>query len=1198
MNIPSRLIATDNEFSQITTVAAEQYRSAKTLPLIINGLSGGALDAFVAAFAEFCRVRLQAAPLLLLLPDALACRKMRDALRALGLDAEVYLRREFLLHNISASHEAERERLYVLDRIASQTPPDLIVTTPDAALQLTITPEALSAARLEIGLDTVISPDELCSILTDAGYAHVEAVDNIGQFSRRGGIVDLFCAESTPCRIEFFGDEIDRICRFDPISQRSVGALSREERLTVLPAREVLTAVPGDPEDDSVSRRISALISTQLKRAKSAEARTALSSELEAIGAGAGFFCYDKYIAIVYDRPCCLLDHLSAGGRRFIALLCGKNELAESLAASNKIEAGKIEALITDERIYPRAAFYSLPAEELERRLETNLVLHLNSFSGGLGSLRASGLFGFRARRTVSYAGKPDLLCEDLANYLKLRYLVYLAVSGDTEAETLSSLLRDRGFVAIRAGENPPDPKSADRSAIYIVKGELSGGFELLTEKLAILITSESGSSSGGTKKGSLRRGRRANKSAGERIMSFADLSPGDLVVHDVHGIGRFDGIRNLTIDGVSKDYVTILYAGTDKLFLPAERLDAIAKYIGSRDDASVKLSKLGGGDWQKLKSRAKASAKKMAGELIALYAERQRRPGITFPADDELQREFEDRFDYDETDSQLQAVAEIKADMEKSVPMDRLLCGDVGFGKTEVALRAAFKAVAAGYQVAILVPTTILAMQHYQTVSSRMRGFPVSIEMLSRFVSASGQAATCRRIARGETDIVIGTHKLLSEKIKFARLGLLIVDEEQRFGVAQKEKLKALGANVDVLTLTATPIPRTLNMAMNGIRDISILDEAPGDRFPVQTYVLEHDEAVINEAIGRELLRGGQVIYLYNKVESIDTVAARISRNFPDARIAIGHGKMEREDLEEVWQSLVDERTDIIVCTTIVETGIDLPNANTLIIENSDRLGLAQLHQIRGRVGRSNRQAYAYFTYRRGRALTEIAEGRLEAIREYTEFGAGFKIALRDLELRGAGNLLGSEQHGNVDAVGYDMYIRLIDEAVNEQRLAQSGEAPPPPPAAETLIDIKADAHIPPEYVADSSRRIEMYKKISLIGSRDDLSDVLDELCDRFGEPPLVTQRLLWAALCRAIGRRRGFKSIEQREGTLRFISDSPDLAVWSEVFEAEGGLRFATVGGVCAVTRKLARGDDPYDVACDIMETYDRMASSGNAD
>ena len=764
-----------------------------------------------------------------------------------------------------------------------------------------------------------------------------------------------------------------------------------------------------------------------------------------------------------------------------------------------------------------------------------------------------------------------------------------ILTENDTEAENLSCLLEDDSLSVLRLSPNEPIDFSLldggrGRATVGVMAGSFLCGFELMVPKIALLSTLPDESA----RRRQRRRERKlSRRPAGEKIMSYADLSAGDYVVHTVHGIGIFEGMEQITTDGVTKDYITLRYAGTDKLFLPADRLEMVAKYIGAKnEDGTVKLSKLGGTDWQRAKSRAKASAKDMAKELVALYAARQRKPGYAFPPESDLEREFADSFEFEETEPQLLAISEIMGDMTRPVPMDRLLCGDVGFGKTEVAFRAAFKAIAAGKQAAILVPTTILAMQHYQTALSRMRGYAVNVEMLSRLRTPKEQQAILRRLARGEVDLIVGTHALLSKNVVFKDLGLLIVDEEQRFGVGQKEKLKSMAENVDVLTLTATPIPRTLNMAMSGIRDMSILDEAPADRHPVQTYVLEHDDFVIEEAVRKELTRGGQVLYLYNRVESMARPAARLASAFPEARIATAHGKMDKEELEDIWQALVHGDLDIVICTTIIETGVDLPNANTLIIEDADRMGLSQLHQIRGRVGRSGRQAYAYFTYRRGKALTEIAEKRLKAIKEYAAFGAGFKIALRDLEIRGAGNLLGAEQHGHIDSVGYDLYVKILSEAILEEK----GELPPP--AFEAQIEIGADANIPMHYIEASAQRMEMYKKISLIRNSEDMRDVLDEFCDRFGEPPRPVVRLLEIATARALASFYKISKIERKDGVLRFLPTAFDFSIWSALFASHPKMRFIASAANPVITYPLGKGEDAAHMSLLLMEEYDKAA------
>ena len=615
----------------------------------------------------------------------------------------------------------------------------------------------------------------------------------------------------------------------------------------------------------------------------------------------------------------------------------------------------------------------------------------------------------------------------------------------------------------------------------------------------------------------------------GQEIYSLSELSAGDYVVHSVHGIGVFSGIRKIDTHGITKDYIKIDYAKGDVLYVPVTQLDMVAKYIGPQENSRVKLSHLGSQDWQKAKAKVKSSVKDIAKELIALYSARMKSKGYAFSRDNEWQRDFEAKFEYEETPDQLTCASEIKRDMEKTSPMDRLLCGDVGFGKTEVALRAAFKCVADSKQCAFLCPTTILAWQHYQTVTKRFEGYPVRIELLSRFKTAKEQKEILKKLKHGEVDIIIGTHRLVQKDVEFRDLGLAIIDEEQRFGVTQKEHFKELCKNVDVLTLSATPIPRTLNMAMSGLRDMSVITEAPMNRQPVQTYVLEHDDGVINEAIRRELRRGGQVFYLHNDVESIESTANRILEAVPEAKIGIGHGKMRENELSEVWRKMLAQEIDVLVCTTIIETGVDLPNANTLIIENADRMGLSQLHQLRGRVGRSSRRAYAYFTFRKNKVLTEIQQKRLAAIREFTEFGSGFKIAMRDLELRGAGNIMGAQQHGHMESVGYDMYLKLLEEAVSEEK----GEITTTKDM-DCLIDISVDAHIPESYVESLTLRLDVYRRIADIRSLEDSNDVKDELKDRFGEIPKSVLGLIDIALIRNKANAMGIYEIRQNGNTL----------------------------------------------------------------
>ena len=653
--------------------------------------------------------------------------------------------------------------------------------------------------------------------------------------------------------------------------------------------------------------------------------------------------------------------------------------------------------------------------------------------------------------------------------------------------------------------------------------------------------------------------------------------------MHEYHGIGRYVGMEQIRVDGIIKDYVKIAYQGTDTLYVPATQLDLISKYIGGGEDTVVKLNKLSGDQWQKTKARAKSAAKDLAAGLIQLYAERRRRMGYAFAADTPWQAEFEDNFPYAETDDQLRCIEEIKADMESPQPMDRLLCGDVGFGKTEVALRAAMKAVLDGKQVAILVPTTVLAQQHYTTALNRFRGFPVNIGALSRFSTPQQQRKVLSDLRTGTLDLVVGTHKLLQKDVEFHDLGLLIVDEEQRFGVTHKEKLKELARGVDVLTLSATPIPRTLNMALSGLRDMSTIEEPPHDRYPVQTFVLEYAEPVLIDAMRREIERGGQVYYLHNRVESIEQCAARIKRALPDAEIAVAHGKMSEEELSDVMQRMDEGEVQILVCTTIIETGIDIPNVNTLIIEDADKLGLAQLHQIRGRVGRSSRHAYAYLTFRRGKVLTEIAEKRLNAIRDYAEFGSGFKIAMRDLEIRGAGNLLGAAQSGHMISVGYDLYLKLLEEAVLEER----GE--PSPEESACTADLDVTANIDKAYVTSGEQRMDLYRRMAGIRSQSDADELLDEIVDRYGDPPRGVMNLIDIALLRARASAAGIRDIAQKGRTLRFRLAQFDFAVVSRVAgQYQKRMFVEPKSDEPAITLQLTAKEDPLQAAERFVKTY----------
>ena len=1126
----------------------------------------------------------QARTALIICAEEKDCVRTVDMLGRFGLRAAFFGPRDFNFYNITASHEYEHERLRVLfDMMHDMV--DAVVTTPDAALGYTMPPEVMAEHTVHLDFDTRVEPADMAVRLVSAGYVRVDMVDGPGQFAIRGGIIDIFPPAAVfegegepsprpePYRIELFGDEIDRIGSFDVETQRFVRNVDAVE---FPPAREIVLTEAG-------LENIRDAISSQFRRSKNEQACLAMTAEVAAVdeclkNGGNDLKFADKYISLIYPEKVSLLDYF--GGRSTV-LLRGVNAIEERLKAQEWQAAQTVTDLLEGGTITAKYADYAKTASDYHNFLTKNVTLRMDSIAQGLAGEKLGGLFTFRTKHIVTYTDKTELLREDMEDYVRNGFRVILIAENETSAKNLAGLLKDGGMkVKLDDGGIP------EAGEIAVVWREFVRGFELTVPRVAVLTTNPDAKSGSLAISGKLKaRGKR--KKGAQAILSAADLEEGDYVVHEAYGIGIYRGIEKMTVGGVTRDYINIQYAGSDKLFLPVEKMDMVSKYIGARsEDGIVKLSKFSGGEWNRAKTRAKAAVKDIAKDLIRLYAERMRREGFSFPEDDELQRDFEGAFEYDETGAQLDAIEDIKEDMVKAVPMDRLLCGDVGYGKTEVAFRAAYKAVLGGKQVAILVPTTILALQHYQTAMSRMRGFGVEIDMVSRFRTPKQIAQSLRKLKRGETDIIIGTHRLISQDVEFRDLGLLIVDEEQRFGVAQKEKIKQMAGNIDVLTLTATPIPRTLNMAMGGIRDISVLDEAPGDRLPVQTYVLEDDDLIVIEAIRRELRRGGQVFYLHNFVDSITTVAAKLREAIPDATIRIAHGQMDKEMLEDIWNSMLTGETDILVSTSIIETGIDIPNANTLIVDNAHRLGLSQLHQLRGRVGRSSRRAYAYFTYPKGRALTEIAQKRLEAVRDYAEFGAGFKIAMRDLELRGAGDLLGAQQHGHLDAVGYDLYIKLLNEAVLEEKGQQVEEE------QECKITLDHDAYLPDTYVRFPAQRMALYKRIAMIRNRDDYYDIVDEMVDRYGELPKSAKNLVMIALIRGNAMACGIESVEQEGGSVKIFPRHIDIDIWSDLSDAFDGSLKLVMGSKNYINLYLRRAPKPLELINKIFEKYIQIA------
>ena len=901
-----------------------------------------------------------------------------------------------------------------------------------------------------------------------------------------------------------------------------------------------------------------------------------LEEDRERLSASTAFPAMDRYIALIYPVMATAADYFPEDA---VVVLSESPRVAER-GKSYLWQLGEdAKALMERGELAGELADFARTFEELTEVLADWPVCYLDAFTSSRYPQRPRTLLNLLTKQLPSYGASLETAVSDLAHYVSDGFRTVVLVSSEQRALNLQALLREQKMttaVDFQLHELPGYGKAV------IAVGGLTAGMEYPVGRFAVLTEGQS-------LLGKKRRSKPVTNR--QKLGSYADLSPGDLVVHEHHGVGRFLEMTKMTVDGVQKDYVKIAYAGADVLYVPATQLDLVSKYIGSGEDAQEtrKLSRLGGTDWEKAKTRAKKAVKDLAKGLIQLYAERQRQPGFAFSPDSPWMKEFEDEFEYAETDDQLRCIAEIKQDMEQARPMDRLLCGDVGYGKTEVAFRAIMKCVLDGKQAAILVPTTVLARQHYLTAKQRFAKYPVEIDVVSRFRTQAQMKDTLRRLEQGGIDLLIGTHRLFQKDVKFKDLGLLVIDEEQRFGVQHKEKLKELSKQVDVLTLSATPIPRTLNMALSGIRDMSTLEEPPMDRQPVQTYVLEHDWGVLSDAMRRELERGGQVYYLHNRVETITRTAARIKEMLgEDVAVAVAHGKMSQEELNDVMTRMSDGEVDVLVCTTIIETGIDIANANTLIIEDADHMGLAQLHQIRGRVGRSTRRAYAYLTYRRGKVLTEVASKRLGAIREFAEFGSGFKIAMRDLEIRGAGNVLGPEQSGFLLSVGYDMYLKLLEEAVLEER----GEKPERP--TECAADLSVAASIPDRYVPSPEQRMDLYRRIAAIRSEADADDVMDELIDRYGDPPRTVNNLISVALLRADAARNGISQIDQKGANLNFYLDQFDLQRVSALcgLEKYRSRLLFSAGERPYLALRLKKGEDALKFGRKLVEDYAKTA------
>lgn len=1086
--------------------------------------------------------------------------RLKDDLQMLGKNALIFPARDFNLRNVtSISHEYELERVGVLCEILNGNA-DTVIASAEALMKYTVPQKTLKSRLVTIDMESQIGIDELCRLLSASGYTRSGMVDGKGQFAVRGGIVDIFIpALDNPVRIEFWGDDIDSIKLFNIESQRRIDDL---ESVTVTPARE--TAV------DNIEELIAKMTAkAKALSSKNEKAKANIYADVDALKGGLPLSNIDKYIPFIYETFETLLDYMDGA----IVFMYEPSRIYESVKTYLWQQSEEIKSLFEDGQLCRGLDKYSYSANELYMRLNNCDTVMLETFTASSGIITPKSSVSFSLPSGSCWSGMAAELAEDIRSAVSRGFSCVVLNGSERAAVSLCDTLGEHDIKAVYL-QNVPSNLPERTVAVSI--GALPASAEFPDARLCVF------SHGRGAAK---QRRRKKYSGSGQAIGSLDELHRGDLVVHSVHGIGVFDGINKIENGGVIKDYIKIKYLKDDVLYVPVTQLDLVSRYIGASENGSVKLNRLGSDQWIKTKQRVKGVVRDMAKELIALYAKRTQTVGFKFSSDSDLQHDFEYRFPYEETEDQLKCAAEIKNDMQKPVPMERLLCGDVGFGKTEVALRAAFKCVCDGKQCAMLVPTTILAWQHYKTVLQRMEQFPVNIDMLSRFRTQGQQSEIKKKLKRGEVDIIVGTHRLISNDVQFHDLGLLIIDEEQRFGVAQKEKLKQLYPNVDVLTLSATPIPRTLNMAMSGLRDMSVIEEAPLDRHPVQTYVLEYDKGLIIGAIRRELARGGQVYYIYNRVETISRVGAMVQQELPDANVAIAHGQMSEEELSDVWRRLIDHEIDVLVCTTIIETGVDVPNVNTLIIEDSDRFGLSQLHQLRGRVGRSSRRAYAYLTYRRGKALNDIAQKRLEAIREYTEFGSGFKIAMRDLEIRGAGNMLGAKQHGQMESVGYDMYIKLLSDAIK----AEKGEAPES--LVECTVDLQIGAHIPEDYIEDLPARLQIYRRIAQIRTAEDAADVTDELIDRFGEPPGAVLGLIEIAQLRNRAAALKITEVSDKTGDMRVYFSYFELEDISELLKNYKGRASVLGGDKPFVSVKRMKSQKTADGFKEFLAAYERI-------
>lgn len=1097
-------------------IELESYIKGDKHPIEIEGLSESGKSYVINGIYEVSNK-----PVVIITNSDMEAKNLYEDLNLYLSNVYYFPAKEIVFYNVDAiSGDLRWTRLNVIKEILSNNK-NIIVTSIDAFAARYTPKDLFKTHTVSISVGDEVDFKELSKILVEAGYDRVDVVEGKGEFSLRGGLLDLFPTNSIyPYRIELFGDEIDSIRTFNTESQRSIEKVNCIE---VFPAKEIII---DDEIIDYALSNIREELDLTLKNNKDKERgiklNTIISKNLEELRETHDFETIDSYLPLFYKKSESLFDYLED----YIFVLDDKVRCLGKLDSTYLEFNENYSIFLQRGDILPSQGKLLLEKEELIDLLEEKINITMDAINKGGGFLSPIRKIEINSAILHHYQGQLDLLIEDILKKKKDGYRTVILSGTRVRGERLVSTLREREIES----SYRDNIESIALGEVVITFGNLLKGFECPKYKTCVISDKEVF----GEAKRKLSKSKSKSKGV-SKIKSFAELKPGDYVVHVNHGIGVYKGIKQIEVSGHKRDYLDIVYDKGDKLYVPVDQLDLVQKYIGS-EGKSPKVNKLGGAEWQKAKSKVKKSINEIAEDLVKLYAARAAVKGYKYSKDTEWQMQFEDEFPFQETPDQLSSIEEIKKDMESDKPMDRLLCGDVGYGKTEVALRAAFKAVMEGKQVAFLVPTTILAEQHYKNMIKRFSDFPIKIDMVSRFRTTKEQKSTLQSVKEGNVDILVGTHRLVSKDIVFKDLGLLIVDEEQRFGVAQKEKIKNLKKNVDVLTLSATPIPRTLHMSLTGVRDISVIETPPEERYPIQTYVVEQNDQLIRDAIMREIGRGGQVYFVYNRVEDIEKIANYIKNLVPESRVGVAHGQMTERQLEKEMLDFMTNEYNVLVCTTIIETGIDIQNVNTIIIYNADKMGLSQLYQLRGRVGRSNRIAYAYLLYTKDKVLTEVAEKRLKALKDFTELGSGFKIAMRDLEIRGAGNMMGSAQHGHMAAIGYDLYCRMLEDTVKLIK----GDIDKEP--IETTVDLKVDAYIPSSYIEDEMQKIEVYKKIAAIESIDEYMDIKEELEDRYSDIPDPVYNLMDIAYIKSRAKLLSIEEIKESGNDVSFRFQAGD--------------------------------------------------------